>query len=98
MRIKSTKARNHYDSIEFSPECLPCKRIKHAIGNALAAWFVASRLHSRQGSQLAWGRPTYLLAVVSNPMRVTIFSAITYPVSLFIQACKGVISELGSST
>ena len=24
MRIKATKTRNHYDSIEFSPECLPC--------------------------------------------------------------------------
>ena len=61
-------------------------RIKQAIGNALAWWCVASKLHSRQGSQLAWGRPTCLLTVVSNPLWVTIFSAITYNVSLFIQA------------
>ena len=31
-------------------------------------------------------------------MRVTIFSAITYNVSLFIQAWYGVVSELDSST
>ena len=24
MRVKAIKTRNHYDSIEFSSECLPC--------------------------------------------------------------------------
>ena len=51
MRIKAIKTRYHYDSIEFSSECLPCFTHLASHQQRTGAWFVASTFHSWQGSQ-----------------------------------------------
>ena len=61
-------------------------RIKQAIGNALAWWCVASKIAQQAGQPVGMGPAHMSTDGCQQPAVGHNFSAITYNVSLFIQA------------